>query len=434
MHPWLSRLAADLNALPAGALWLGFSAGLDSSVLLHALAALPQARARGLTALHVQHGLHPDADQWLQQAQISAAALGVPLQSCTVTVDRASGCGLEAAARAARRAAFARWLPRPAILALAQHQDDQVETVLLRLLHGAGSEGLAAMRSLHPLQGDDDACLLWRPLLQVPRAALLAYAQQQGLQWIEDPANADPQHARNRLRHSVLPALRAAFPEADGAIAAAARRLRAESDVLDARARILLHQALHSAGTLQLGVLHGLEPALMRRVFGLWLDRLGLPRPPPGIWSQLQPALLDARRDSQAELAWHGARVRRHRETLHADTGRDPAPWSPLHWDGLHALSLPAGLGTLQFTPGLRQPAQFVLRPRRGGERLQLRGQHRALKKLLQQTDLPPWQRARLPLLLDAAGTLCAVPGHWHSDAFAHWLAEQGTMLQHRHD
>lgn len=441
----LSRLPAlldeRLGGLPVGVLWVGFSGGLDSTVLLHVLAGLPAARGRDLSALHICHGLHPDADDWAHHAGQFAASLGLSFHRCDVKVTGIAEEGVEAAARRARYAAFAARLPDSGILALAHHRDDQVETVLMRLVHGAGLEGLAGMRALRPLRRGEHR-LLWRPLLDVPRAELAAYAKQHGLSYIDDPANAYPDYTRNRLRHTVVPALRAAFPQAESGIAAAAARLREEAKALDHIARETLQQLLDpSDNSLACAPLHDMPAALRRHLIGLWLDTRGLPRPPPGIWAQLQPDLLDARIDAKPVLAWRGARLRRFRERLYGDDGVDAttSDWS-LSWDGQRALVLPRGLGTLAFLPEENTAAKectdipqlenpFIVRARRGGEALQLNGHRQTVKKLLQEGNVPPWQRAQLPLVFDHAGELLSIAGRWNSDGFAQWLQKYQISL-----
>lgn len=432
----LKALSERLAALPPGALWVGFSGGMDSTVLLHLLAALPAARERGLTALHVCHGLHADADDWARRCEAFAVSLDVPFQRIDVTVSDIEHEGLEAAARRARHAAFAHRLPAPGVLALAHHRDDQAETLLLRLLHGAGHEGLAGMKMLRPLRRDDVMRWLWRPLLDVPRAVLAEYAREHALDYIDDPANAEPRHLRNRLRHSVLPALNAAFPEADARIAAAAQRLREEADALDALAQEVL-QRHHDAddGSLACMSLRTSSPALARRLLGAWLDACGLPRPPPGIWSRLFPDLVNARQDATPSLAWRGARLRRYRDRLFADAGTSESrnDWS-LAWDGLAPLTLPNGVGVLAFEPAPSTPSCFHIRPRHGGEILHLHGHHRVVKKLLQEAGLPPWQRDALPLMFDAQGRLLSIAARWNDDGFSRHLAQAGARLLLKHD
>ncbi|MCC7248835.1 MAG: tRNA lysidine(34) synthetase TilS, partial [Lysobacter sp.] len=207
---------------------VGFSGGLDSTVLLHRLAADPAMRAHGLRAVHIDHGLHPDATRWAEHARTVCAALGIECRTITVAVPRESGLGPEASARRARRAAFAEALAAGEVLALAQHRDDQAETFLLRALRASGPDGLAAMRPWRAFASG----WMWRPLLDVPRSDLLAYAEREGLQWIEDPSNRDESIDRNWLRHRVLPLLRERWPQADVALARAAALSAEASDLL----------------------------------------------------------------------------------------------------------------------------------------------------------------------------------------------------------
>ena len=193
-------------------LCVAFSGGPDSSALLHALAAV-RGDARALRAMHVDHGLHADSTSWAAACAATCESLGVPLQMLRVTV-QAEGAGIEAAAREARYAALAGHLGEDEWLVTAHHREDQAETVLLKLLRGAGPHGLGGMRERRPLGRGQ----LWRPLLDIPRGDLRAYAASAGLQVIEDPANRDPRHGAQ------LPA--PGDPAATAAPLAAGRALR----------------------------------------------------------------------------------------------------------------------------------------------------------------------------------------------------------------
>nr|WP_246387766.1 tRNA lysidine(34) synthetase TilS [Chiayiivirga flava] len=414
--------------MPGTELVVGFSGGLDSSVLLHALAALPAARARGLRAVHVDHGLHPASADWASHCTRVAARLDVPLRVERVQVAHDAGLGLEAAARAARHAAFRAAMTPDAVLVLAHHRDDQVETVLLRLLHAAGHEGVAGMRAWRRF----DPGWLWRPLLELPRERLVADAHAHGIDSIDDPSNADARFARNRLRHNVLPTLRAAWPDADARIAASATRLREDADALDALAAAQCDLLCGTApDTLALGGLLELPSALRRRVLGLWLDRLRLPRPPPGVWRRVDEDLLAARADATPVLAWRGAQLRRYRGTLHALRERAaPAQDWCLPWNGAEPLQLPDGFGRLAFEPSHAFASPFHVCPRRGGERILRHGLQRPLRLCLQETGIPPWQRERLPLLFDAAGTLLAAGDCILSDVAHAWPRTHGITLR----
>jgi tRNA(Ile)-lysidine synthase len=233
-----ARMTADaletkLARLPDGDLCVAFSGGMDSTVLLHRLAASPLARARNLRALHIDHALHADSATWAEQCGAFAKTLDVPVETLGVSVDRQRGTGLEDAARRARFAAFATHLRGGEILVLAHHRDDQVETVLLKLLRGAGPEGLGGMRAWRPFARG----WLWRPLLDTPRSELLDYASSHRLPWLDDPSNVDTNLRRNFLRHEILPRLTQRWRDAPAAITHSAAWMRAAADFIGVRSR-----------------------------------------------------------------------------------------------------------------------------------------------------------------------------------------------------
>lgn len=201
----------------------GFSGGIDSTVLLHCLRrALPDLQCH-LAALHVHHGLSPQADAWEAHCRVVCKEWGIPLLVERVTVERGSRDGLEAAARRARHEAFRRaggdWI------VLAHHRDDQAETLLFNLLRGTGLRGAAAMSETNGR--------LLRPLLEVGRETIAAYAREHGLNWIDDESNADTRYSRNHLRHEVLAGLEQRFPGGAANLAAAARRFGEAQALLD---------------------------------------------------------------------------------------------------------------------------------------------------------------------------------------------------------
>ena len=409
-------------------LLVGFSGGLDSTVLLHALATSQQVRAQGLRAVHVHHGLHEDADAWAAHCERVCASLGVPLVVKHVRL-RPAGRGREATARAARLAAFADTLREGEALTLAHHQDDQAETFLLRALRGSGVEGLRAMRRWRRFGRG----WMWRPLLDVPRTALQEYARGHRLTWIDDPSNADTTLDRNFLRHRVLPLLRERWPQADDGLARSAS-LQGEAQALleGDDARLLLDARAGRDDTLDLRVLRAAPSARRARVLRRWIEALGLPPLPRQGIACIETELLTAPRDGSACFAWTGAVIRRWREVLHADWERPalPAGWSAT-WDGREPLVLPDG-DRLRLDGRAAAFAQAVwVGPRHGGERIRLPGRahSHALKHVLQDLDVPPWVRDRLPLLKDNAGGVLAVGDLAVSAGFADWLQHHGVRL-----
>ena len=407
---------------------LGYSGGLDSSVLLHLMANDPSIRTTGLRAIHVHHGLHADADDWAGHCQRTCAAFDVPLRIVRVTVDQASGLGLEAAARQVRHDACAAAMGAGDILAFAHHRDDQAETFLLRALRGSGVDGLAAMpawRSFGP-------GWLWRPLLATPRAALQDYARQHGLGWVEDPSNGEVACDRNFLRNAVLPLLRQRWPHAQASLSRSAALCADAVALLDGEDEVALNAVRLDAQTLQVAALHVLTPERRARVLRRWIAGLQLPPLPGQGVSRIERVLLDARRDAAARFEWSGARVCRWRDQLHAGPMSAPLAGDfTLQWDGRSPLLLPTG-DRLQLlgAAGFERPIQ--VRARRGGERILLPGRRHThtLKHLLQEAALPPWQRARLPLLFDHDDALLAAGDRILSARLHAWLEPQQAKLQ----
>ncbi len=394
----LARLAAWRHA-PA---WrVAFSGGLDSSVLLHLLAtAARQHELPPICAVHVHHGLQAVADQWPAHCQRFCDELGVSLNIAPVQV--APGASLERAAREARYAAFSDLLKADEVLLLAQHQDDQAETLLYRLLRGAGVRGLAAMAQSRSL-GAGHAV---RPLLEVPRKTLEAYAARHGLQWVEDPSNDDSGFARNFLRRDILPKLAAYWPGVPAVLARAAAHqaeahglLRDLAEIDLERCRGQLEISWLGTPCLDLSALRQLTEARQRNLLRHWLDnetRMPDSRHWQG-WADLRDAVADASpvwRLESGELRRHGDQLLWLGEAWGAPWVSQEQPWP----NGERPLELP-GNGIVAFA-GPVPDGRLSIAYRQGGEVLDLPGRgRRDLKKLLQEAGVPEFIRPRLPLL-----------------------------------
>ncbi|KAF1718291.1 tRNA lysidine(34) synthetase TilS [Pseudoxanthomonas yeongjuensis] len=414
-----------------GPLLVGFSGGLDSTVLLHALSQDPAIRMHGLRAMHVHHGLQALADDWAAHCARFCASIGVPLSIVRVNVARDSGDGLEAAARKARYGAFETALAASEVLVTAHHRDDQAETFLLRALRGSGPDGLAAMRPWRKFAAGRH----WRPLLETPRDDLLAYAQQRDLPWLDDPSNEDTRHARNFLRQRILPLLRERWPQADAAFARSAVLNADAVELLDQEDALALAM-VRSVDPQALSASALLEHAAPRRarVLRRWIEALGFPPLPGAGIVQIESDLLQARADARARFVWRDAVIERWRDLLHAQRLREPLPpgWST-EWDGSEPLSLPGG-DSLELEGAGAFASPCRVSARRGGERILLSGRthSHALKNVLQELGVPPWEREALPLVHDRAGTLVAVADFAYSADFDVWLREQGARLRWR--
>ncbi|WP_236101965.1 tRNA lysidine(34) synthetase TilS [Methylotetracoccus oryzae] len=423
-----ASLAAFLNRHPSSPrYWVALSGGLDSTVLLHLCHALRSTQPDlPLTAAHIHHGLQHHADDWVASCAEACRALDIPLTICHVDARPKRGESPEAAARDARYTALSGLLGTGDTLLTAQHRDDQAETLLLQLLRGAGVAGLAAM----PERAAFGPGFLARPLLQVGRAELTAYAEEHQLRWVEDPSNSDIRFARNYLRREIMPMLRARWPGADQALARSSAHCAETKDLLDELAAELLHRiADDSRDTLVVARLAELAPAQQRLVLRHWLSARGCTLPSTVLLERIRTEVCRAGRDRQPVVAWSDVEVRRFRGQLHlCQATPNPDPSWETEWDGRSPLLLPPNNGRLLaerwLGPGL-DPAQWhegriTVRYRRGGESLRLpdRGGSRELKKLLNEAGVPYWERNRIPLIyIDAA--LAAVADRWVDETFA---------------
>ena len=393
----------------SSAWWVAFSGGLDSTVLLHVLAGLAgRHELPPIGAIHVHHGLQSAADDWPAHCQTICDRLGVPLRIVRVQV--APGASLEQAARDARYGAFSASLGKGELLLTAQHRDDQAETLLFRLLRGAGVRGLAAMAHGRALgQG-----WLLRPWLDVSRSELEAYARDNRLQWVEDPSNQDITYSRNFLRRQILPLLRQRWPQADACMARTAVHMAEAQQLLDelalqdlAMARATGRFEWLKLPSLELEPLRNLSAARQRNALRHWLAGLTL-APDEDHWAGWV-SLRDARPDAAPRWRLTGGEIQR---------GAGRIWWLPERWLALPvgsvdwpapavSLALP-GNGWLRLE-GALPAGRLVVGYRRGGEALQLPGRgRRDLKRLLNEAGVPGFARARLPLLF-CDGELIAV-------------------------
>ena len=433
-----ARLAADPGlgpapSLPPGAtVWAAFSGGLDSTVLLHRLwkEGLP------VRALHVNHHLQSSANRWVEHCKEFCAQLGVPLYVLDVKIDPNDPDGPEGAARRARYESFASLMKAGDGLATAHHQDDQAETVMLRLLRGAGVAGLAAMRARGPFA----AGTLWRPLLRQTRAALKEYADRNKLAWIEDPHNQDPRYARSFLRNEIFPRFTARWPQAIELLARTADHCADAVELLDEQAgKDLKKSVIPAKGGIQglsVRALLALPKPRRNNLLRYWAARGGFDTPPFDALSRLEREVLRARPDAAPQLAWGDTELRRFRDALHLMRRLPPPPAGvSLEWDGRTELRLPPGCGVLAVLKPAKAEMPLRIVFARGGERLKPAGSRftRTLRNLFQEEAIPPWIRERLPLV-ELDGTLAAVADRWETAALKALRARHGCRYEWRHD
>jgi len=438
-----------LPGFPDVRLVVALSGGVDSSVLLAALAshgaaadALPRLRVR---AVHVNHGIHPNAAKWAAHCRALGRRFGVPVRVLTTHVTRTPGVSLEAAARDARYALLADELEPGECLLTGHHEDDQLETVLLQLFRGAGLAGLAAMPAIAPFAGGS----LARPLLSRSRAELEEWARSQSLSWIDDDTNFDESLDRNYLRRQVLPLIRERWKGVASAVSRSARHAAEGQRLLDTLARADVERA-SSGAALFVPALRALRPDRRRNALRFWIMQSGARVPDTSRLEEIAGPLIDARPDANPSVTWGDVTASRHADLLAissvsrprgrrssrraradeecaadvlarpddlAATGTASVEWP---WTTTPRLPLADG-GTLELKADPHGPIDLDVLPervivsrRRGGERLRPRrgGPRRTLKSLLQESHLPIAQRRVLPLVFSGV-RLLAVGSLW---------------------
>lgn len=417
---WPEAVCAPVRALPDHErLWVALSGGLDSTLLLH-LCVYCYPRPGAVNAIHVNHQLQPNAGETETFCESRCQALGVPLQVRRVTVPVGDGTGVEGAAREARYREFERLLAPGDLLLMAHHGDDQAETVLFRLLRGSGVAGLAGMPSTRKL----GAGQLHRPLLAFNRQQLQSWAEQAGLQWVEDPSNSDQAHDRNFLRHSVMPLLKSRWPSLIKRLDHSARACGEQQELAAALAQIHYASVAGGEGRLRVAQMLGLSPVEQKNLLHWWITRAGYRFPAVADWNQVLNDLLLSAPDCEPECRGDGYSLRRFHGWIYLvpdSCAEEVAPQSLLpgqtvtvgRWRlTLHAVANPAG-----SAPPIR------ISTRQGGERIRPRpdGPSRLLKKWLQEQRVPTWERARMPLVFEGPegnGELIAVGDLWLSGKY----------------
>jgi len=396
---------------------IAYSGGLDSTVLLHALAVSRDSHGKSLLAVYVDHGLHEESGHWADHCESFASSLGVEFTGLAVDVMTDAGKGSEAAARTARYDVFRSLIREGDWLLSAHHKDDQAETLLLNLMRGSGPAGLAGIGEVQPF----GSAWLVRPLLPFSQSDLGEYATQHDLSWIDDPSNEDRQFDRNFLRHEILPKLEERWPAVASRLQQSAVLASEAATMLDQLADGDLQDLADRPDRLSLDVLRALPSERQRNVIRYVVRELGLPAPPATQLRSIVTDLLPAREDAQPLVQWKGAEVRRYRDRVYV------LPESKFGSQGValpltdSGLDLGAGMGELELAEGTAQGlagqvivAGLEVRFRSGGEEIKPAGQShtKKLKKLLQDEGIVPWMRDRLPLLY-SGGELVAVADLW---------------------
>ncbi|WP_340679604.1 tRNA lysidine(34) synthetase TilS [Paraglaciecola sp.] len=417
------------------AIVVAYSGGVDSHVLLHCLHTL---RAQGLisnplSAIHIHHGLSPNADSWLQHCQQICQDLAIPLQAAKVKVNKQNRQSLEAVARTVRYAKIAELAPVQALVLLAQHQDDQLETVLLQLKRGAGPKGLAGMAELaeYVTETDKDkskTLSYFRPLLNNSQAEIVAYAHEQQLQWIEDESNQNIDFERNFLRHKVLPALIQKWPELAKTASRSAQLCGEQQLLLEEVSLQKLAAMRAEQHSLHIAPLLNLSTTWLHQLVRTWLTELGIPAPSQAVLHKLKPELLMAKIDASPVIQWANWQFRRFDDRLFVIPVVESVAAHKMLWQGQGQIKLPEPLGILQCQSSVKQSedgSALLFVPEAGELKIHFGGygqrfkpaniaHSKPLKQWYKEWKIPPWQRDKIALFLqDGKPLALLIDGVW---------------------
>lgn len=432
----VDRLVAEWRAFlhehQINELVVGYSGGLDSHVLLHLLATYFSDCV--IHAIYVDHQQSPHAKQWQAHTQAVCEGLGVSYQAVSIHHPPTSGESLEAFLRDQRYAIFKRHVNNcKTALMVAHHADDQAETVLLRLLRGAGAVGLSAMQASQPFA---DGWLL-RPLLGLPKMELENYAHAQQLQWVEDDSNQNTAFDRNYLRQTVVPLLKERWP--------GMHKTLSRTALLCQETKQLVEEVAAADGVVADNPLHwqrlrSLSLTRQANAVRTWLLYLGVLSPTQLQLRELLHQLQTAADDKMPTLYLESGVIRYYRHHLYYCAQKTDAAFLPQKWDLGEDLKVGDGYLTVQRQLGAGLSEAKIEKPlrvaaRSGGEKLKFGHSlcRQSLKNCWQQWGVPPWQRMHYPLLYQG-DTLIAVPNWAVGHEWAAAADEVGLVVEWKTD
>lgn len=417
--PWKQAIADAPQIL------VGLSGGIDSVLLLELLS--QQIDSKRIQAVHINHGLSDNADQWQQFTQNYCRQLGVEFYAEKIQLV-VTGEGIEAAAREARYAVFEKRLKQNGLLFLAHHADDQVETVFYRLLRGSGSKGLAGIPETRPLGMGQ----LIRPLLAYSKQAIQREAVERDLNWIEDESNLNDRFDRNYIRNQVIPVIAKRWPDYPQTImhsAGLSDQANQLSKDLALEDLASLDELNERAGwSISIEALTNLSTLRQRNFLRYWSEIQDLSAPSSKIINEILSSVVGARQDASPEIVWQSqcwARFQNRLYLLNHSNQQVPQDF-PISWNMQNCLLLADGSqisAESSKDKGLLVAVESLeVRYRQGGERCKPegRGHSNSLKKLLLEYQLPPWLRDRVPLFY-VNRELVAVGDLWVCEG---WVAE----------
>ena len=394
---------------------VALSGGVDSVVLLHLLHSLQKKHRFTLNATHVHHGLSKNADKWVKFCEKLCRDLSVPIDVHYVKLPQKKSLGIEGEARRLRYEKLLQ--SKSDLVVLAHHADDQAETFLLQLIRGAGVKGLSSMAHF------DDARRLWRPLLNTSRIDIEKYAKQHKLKWIEDESNLNTDFDRNFIRSKVLPILKNRFNHIIKVISRSSAHLAEAQNLLDDLAQLDLKKYLKSINynhKLQVKTLNKLSLTRAKNVLRYWLEMNDQLMPSKDLLDELLRQVLTAKKDATLKIELSkDYEIRRYKDEIYlVQKNQKTQKNYEIIWAGEPEILLPNG-SKLKFKKVKGRGISFtkikdkkiIISNRKGGEFFKPDSKRptKKVKQLLQESDLPPWERENLPMIF-VGNELASVP------------------------
>ncbi len=392
-------------------IWLAYSGGVDSHVLLHLLATAEPAFST-MHVVHVNHGLQQQSQQWAVHCENTCQQFGLPFHLINAEVKDIDDLGLEAAARQARYQAFQSLVPSDAVLLTAQHQHDQAETLLLQLLRGAGPKGLAAMA----YQSQMNDLTVIRPLLATSQLDIEAYADLHKLNWVDDPSNQNTDFNRNYIRHQLWPLIEQRWPSAAKTLSRSSR-LCAEADSLISEIAQQDLKTVQDKDALNIELLLQLSLVRQRNCLRYFMQQQQFSLPSETVLQQIIESVCHAADDALPQVKWQNYEAKRYQNYLYLQPQQVEQKYLSNYTVNSHQdlmLNDTDCLTWVKSKKGIKASlieAGLTVKFRQGGEKIQLAGKqhHQSLKNLFQEWHVPPWQRARTPLLFDGEELIAVV-------------------------
>ncbi len=423
------------NLLKYKRIGIAYSGGLDSQVLLHSLYALVQDKSK-LFALHVNHGISEDSDIWESKCKKEAEKLGINFYSKKIRLDEKRPT--EESLRDARYAIFRAWSTESDVVCTAHHKDDQIETIFFRIMRGTGLRGLRGIPSFR----NEFNFNLARPLLGINKNELKGYANSKQLSWVEDLSNSDTTISRNYIRHLVFPLLNKAWPGFSKSLLYLSKKANDAQEVLDDLACYDLNSVAKDSHTLDLEPIYQLSEQRISNLINFWLSQQTSLRVSGGLLDQMVKIIL-GKKDEDTILLSNANNLDSHElrifhgflYLLPSECNQTLIGGNTKLWKLKNNLVLPTGKITFKETSNKGLCLNFLeknitVRGRKGGERCKPFGRKNSqkLKKLLQELEIPPWLRDRLPLIY-VEEELAAVGDLWICDKFHAKPGEVGVSF-----